>query len=61
LAADLTQEQLALAAGIDRSFLSLIERGQRQPTVRIAFQIAKALPMRLSELIRLTENYIEDQ
>lgn len=50
-----TQEQLALAAGIERNFVSLIERGVNQPTIRVLFKLAAALDVRPSDLIRLTE------
>lgn len=54
----LTQEQLALAAEIDRTFVSLIERGERQPTVRVIFKLAAALGVLPSELIQLTEQSV---
>lgn len=38
-----TQEGLALAAGVDRSFLSKIERGIRQPSITIVFKLCDAL------------------
>lgn len=55
----LTQEQLALAAEIDRTFVSLIERGERQPTVRIIFKLAAALHVPPSQLIQLTEQRVD--
>lgn len=39
----MTQEQIANAAGIQRSYYGLIETGQRNPTLKVATQIAKAL------------------
>jgi transcriptional regulator with XRE-family HTH domain len=51
----LTQEQLALAADIDRTFVSLIERGERQPTVRVLFKLAAALHVSPVRLIQMTE------
>jgi len=41
--AGLTQEQLALEAEVERNFVSLIERGINQPTIRVLFKLAKAL------------------
>lgn len=55
----LTQEQLALAAEIDRTFVSLMERGERQPTVRMIFRLATALGVSPSHLIQLTEQRLE--
>lgn len=51
----LTQEQLALAAGIERNYVSLIERGVHQPALRILFRIADALGCAPSELIYMVE------
>ena len=51
----LTQEQLALAAGIDRTFVSLVERGINQPTIRVIFRLADVLGMTPSRLVELTE------
>jgi len=38
-----SQESLALEAGIDRNFVSLLERGLNQPSLTTIFKIAKAL------------------
>lgn len=54
----LTQEQLALAADIDRTFVSLIERGERQPTVRVLFKLAAALRVSAARLIQMTEDQV---
>jgi transcriptional regulator with XRE-family HTH domain len=54
----LTQEQLALAADIDRTFVSLIERGERQPTVRVLFKLAAALHVSAVRLIQMTEDQV---
>jgi transcriptional regulator with XRE-family HTH domain len=48
----LTQEQLALDAGIDLTYLGGIERGRRNPSVSVLGRIAAALgsaPSRLLE------------
>jgi len=42
-AAGLSQEKLALEAGLDRTFISLLERGRRQPTLTTLVLIAEAL------------------
>lgn len=55
----LTQEQLAHDAEIDRTFVSLIERGERQPTIRIIFRLAAALRVLPSRLIQLTEQHVD--
>ncbi|WP_175037890.1 helix-turn-helix domain-containing protein [Burkholderia contaminans] len=53
--AGLSQEQLALEAGVRRTYVSLIELGQNQPTITIIFKLAAALNSLPSELIRETE------
>lgn len=57
----LTQEQLAHSAEIDRTFVSLIERGERQPTVRVIFRLAEALRVTPSRLIELTEEQVRTE
>ena len=43
LEAKLSQEALALACGIDRTFISLLERGLRQPSLKTLFNISRTL------------------
>lgn len=54
----LTQEELAHAAEVDRTFVSLIERGERQPTVRVLFKLAAALSLQPVRLIELTQELV---
>jgi transcriptional regulator with XRE-family HTH domain len=51
----MTQEQLALSAGVERNFVSLIERGVNQPTIRVLFRLAAALGLPASELVARVE------
>ena len=51
----LSQEALALEAGIQRNYVSLIERGVNQPTITIIFKLAAALEMKPSQVIELVE------
>ena len=48
----LTQEQLALDAGMKRSYVSELERGLRNPTVRAVGRLAKAMSVEPCELLR---------
>ena len=41
--AGMTQQEIAEASGIQRSYYGLIETGQRNPTLKIATKIASAL------------------
>lgn len=52
---DLSQKQLALDCGLDRTYISLLERGRRQPTLGTLFQISKALNIPAADMIRHTE------
>lgn len=40
---DMTQERLALDAGMERSYVSDLERGMRNPSVRALGRLAEAL------------------
>ena len=53
LARGLSQEQLAFKAGIHRTYLGGIERGERNPTLKNIVSIAQALDITLSELFLL--------
>jgi transcriptional regulator with XRE-family HTH domain len=51
LALGLSQEDLAHKAGLDRTYISGIERGVRNPTLKTADRIAHALGSSLRELL----------
>ena len=59
--ADLSQGQLADRADIDRSYLSLIESGKRQPTIETLEKLAVALklPFHLLSLLGSEEADVE--
>ena len=48
----LSQEELALDAGMKRSYLSDLERGVRNPTVRALGRLAEALAVEPAELLK---------
>ncbi len=54
----LSQEALALESGLDRTFVSMLERGLRQPTLSSLFALAEALRIPASRIVRLTEKEI---
>ncbi len=54
----LSQEALALESGLDRTFVSMLERGLRQPTLSSLFALAEALQIPASRIVRLTEKEI---
>jgi len=49
--AGLSQEELAYRSGIDRTYISMIERGKRKPTINILFKICDALHIKPSVFI----------
>jgi transcriptional regulator with XRE-family HTH domain len=53
---DMSQESLAERSGLSTSYISLLERGQRNLTVLVAARIAEACEIRLSELVVLAES-----
>jgi len=55
-----TQEAFALECEVDRTFVGLMERGQRQPTLTTLFRLAGPLALRPSALLRRVETLISD-
>lgn len=51
----IAQETLAHLAGIERSHMGKIERGEHMPTLAVIFKIARALGRSAGELILETE------
>jgi len=51
----MSQEQLAFASGFDRTYISLIERGVRSPTIRSLIRVADVLQVRPSEILARME------
>jgi transcriptional regulator with XRE-family HTH domain len=51
----LSQEALGFESGYHRTYISLLERGEKSPSLNTIFQLAKALRVLPSEILRLTE------
>ena len=51
----LSQEALALECDLDRTFVSMIERGVRQPTLQTLFTLCGILKIKPSRMVRLLE------
>lgn len=51
----ISQEKLAEYCELDRTYISLLERGLRQPTITTVFKLAKALNILPSHLIEKVE------
>jgi len=52
LQAGLSQETLALEAGLQRNYISLMELGRNQPTITTLFRLAAALEISPSEILK---------
>ena len=47
----ISQEELAAQLSMHRVYIGMIERGERNPTIRTLYKIAKALKVDSSELL----------
>ena len=56
----LSQEALATKSGLDRTFISLLERGQRQPTLKTLARLAEALDTSLAALSKKVEDRLNE-
>lgn len=54
----ISQEVLSGLAGIGRTHLSAIERGERKPTMETFYRIALALNVQMSDMMREIERKI---
>ena len=53
--ADMSQEELAHISELDRTFISLLERGLRQPSLSTIIQLAAALGIAATSLVSGTQ------
>ena len=53
--AGMSQQTLAFEAEIHRTYVSLLERNEKSPTVTVLFKVCKALKVRPSRLIARVE------
>ena len=51
----LSQEALALEAEVDRTYVSQIERGVCNPSLRVLYQIASTLKVPVADLLRVPD------
>ncbi|MBI5606601.1 MAG: helix-turn-helix transcriptional regulator [Deltaproteobacteria bacterium] len=48
---NLSQESLGFESGYHRTYISLLERGKKSPSLKTIFQLAKALGIKPSEIM----------
>lgn len=51
----LSQEQLGFESGCHRTYVSMLERGKKSPSLNMIFRVATALKIKPSEIIRRVE------
>lgn len=59
-AAEMSQEKLALDAGLERVFISWIETGKKQATFQTMLKLARALNCSASDLVADAEAFLRD-
>lgn len=47
----ISQEELASRLSMHRTYVGMIERGERNPTIRTLYKVAKALKVKSSDLL----------
>jgi len=52
----LSQEDLGLESGYHRTYVSLLERGLKSPSLQTIYELARALGIRPSELLSRVEH-----
>jgi transcriptional regulator with XRE-family HTH domain len=57
---NMSQEELAFSSGLHRTYISDVERGNRNISLSNIFKIAKALDVSPSRLLQEMESYIDE-
>ncbi len=47
----ISQEELAAMLSMHRTYIGMVERGERNPTIRTFYRVTKALKVKSSELL----------
>ncbi len=58
--ASLSQEELAFRSGIGRSYVGVLERGEKEPCLGVMYRLAKALNSSFSDICGLAEQLYKD-
>ena len=59
-AVGMSQERLAFEAGVHRTYISLLERDRKSPTLNVLIRICRALGISAAELVARVEKSLED-
>lgn len=57
----MSQEQLASLCDLDRTYISLLERGKRNATVEVLFSLCKSLNVEPSEFVSQIKERISEK
>ncbi len=57
--AQLTQEQLGFESGLERNFISMLELGQRQPSLLTVFKLSPALGVLPESFVQLISSELQ--
>lgn len=55
IAAGLTQEELAFRAEISRNYVSLLELGEKSPTIQVLLRVCESLGVKASKIVAKIE------
>src|SRR4051794_9374173 len=55
-----TQGKLGFDADLDRTFISLLERGKRQPSLATIFQLSNALGVSPTQIVQRVEDILSE-
>ena len=55
---NISQVQLSEIAGVDRSYVSILERGLQSPTLGILYALAEALEVQPFEMVRRMQEFL---
>jgi len=58
---NLSQQALAELAEIDRTYVSMLERGIRQPSLQVIIRLAQALRIRPESMVTDTLDLLDDR
>lgn len=56
----ISQEKLSQESGLDRSYISLLERGLRQPSLRTIILLSRSLNTTASKMVQSVEEILNE-